>query len=251
MAVDEMWGPGDAGARPCCSWIEQLGLDVGGVAIDQGRLRGGWRISEVEALLGLGRRDIQRACYGGAGGVAILEPADTAWGRRTYDVRDLAQLFMVRQYRRRGLSLPEVKEALDEAGAAGRSVEDMLRIQVARLADQAEEAFGQLLQAEALLAAVAPADAGPVEDVVARHVGARVALAPDEYGALHDDGPRDGDGPSCIGSLLASEALVDSPGMALAVDLWLGPGSAEALREAAEGARANNKTMGEDDEQDH
>lgn len=124
--------------------------------MDLGRPRSGWRISEVEALLGLGRRDIQRACYSGTGGVAILKPADTTWGRRTYDVADLAQLFLVRQYRARGLSLPEVKEALDTAAAEGRSVEDLLAIQVARLGDRVEEALGQLLQAEALLAILDP-----------------------------------------------------------------------------------------------
>ena len=112
--------------------------------MDQGTVRGGWRISEVERLLGLGRRDIQRACYGGRGGVAILDPTDTAWGRRTYDGHDLAQLFLVGQLRRRGLSLPEVKAEFEGSRAAGRTVEDMLAVQVARLREQAEEVAGRL-----------------------------------------------------------------------------------------------------------
>lgn len=165
--------------------------------MDQGTVRGGWRISEVERLLGLGRRDIQRACYGGRGGVAILDPTDTAWGRRTYDGHDLAQLFLVGQLRRRGLSLPEVKAEFEGSRAAGRTVEDMLAVQVARLREQAEEVAGRLLQAEALLAA---------------------------------------------------PGLVDGPGMALAVDLWLGPGSSEAVRKAAEAAATREETIGESDE---
>ena len=32
----------------------------------------GWRISEVERLTGLSRRDIQRVCYQGEGGIGLL-----------------------------------------------------------------------------------------------------------------------------------------------------------------------------------
>ncbi len=210
--------------------------------MDQGTVRGGWRISEVERLLGLGRRDIQRACYGGRGGVAILDPTDTAWGRRTYDGHDLAQLFLVGQLRRRGLSLPEVKAEFEDSRAAGRTVEDMLAVQVARLREQAEEVAGRLLQAEALLAAVG-GDVGAVEGIVARHVRVQEALDPDLPSG--DDGGR---APSPLAVLLAAPGLVDGPGMALAVDLWLGPGSSEAVRKAAEAAATREETIGESDE---
>ncbi len=210
--------------------------------MDQGTVRGGWRISEVERLLGLGRRDIQRACYGGRGGVAILDPPDTAWGRRTYDGHDLAQLFLVGQLRRRGLSLPEVKAEFEDSRAAGRTVEDMLAVQVARLREQAEEVAGRLLQAEALLAAVG-GDVGAVEGIVARHVRVQEALDPDLPSG--DDGGRV---PSPLAVLLAAPGLVDGPGMALAVDLWLGPGSSEAVRKAAEAAATREETIGESDE---
>lgn len=211
--------------------------------MDQGTVRGGWRISEVERLLGLGRRDIQRACYGGRGGVAILDPTDTAWGRRTYDGRDLAQLFLVGQLRRRGLSLPEVKAEFEGSRAAGRTVEDMLSVQVARLREQAEEVAGRLLQAEALLAAVG-GDAGAVEDIVARHVRVQEALDPE----LPSDSGEGGCVPSPLAVLLAAPGLVDGPGMALAVDLWLGPGSSEAVRKAVEAAATREETIGESDE---
>ena len=42
----------------------------------------GWKISQVEALVGLLRRDIQRACYEGAGGLGIVKPRNTTWGWR-------------------------------------------------------------------------------------------------------------------------------------------------------------------------
>ena len=48
-------------------------------------LADGWKISQVEALVGLPRRDIQRACYEGAGGLGIVHPQNTAWGWRMYE----------------------------------------------------------------------------------------------------------------------------------------------------------------------
>ena len=40
---------------------------------------GGWTISEVERLTGLPRRDIQRCCYSGKGGLGIVKPQDSTW----------------------------------------------------------------------------------------------------------------------------------------------------------------------------
>lgn len=215
--------------------------------MDRGRSRCGWRISEVEALLGLGRRDIQRACYGGRGGVAILDPADTAWGRRTYGEHDLAQLFLVGQLRRQGLSLPEIKAEFEDSRAAGRTVKDMLAVQAARLREQAEEVAGQLLQAEALLAALGGSEA-PMEDVVAAHVRMQEALgATCEIPGHPVDGAAARE-PSPLASLLGTPGLVDAPGMALAVDLWLGPGSSVAVREAADAAITRHDAIGENDD---
>lgn len=206
--------------------------------MDRSDRRGGWRISEVEALLGLGRRDIQRACYNGRGGVAILDPTDTTWGRRSYDARDLAQLFMVRQYRRQGLSLPEIKAVFDESRAEGRTVESMLTIQVDRLRERAEEVLGQLLQAEALLATLDGAADIPIEEVVARHGRALAALDPD--GAVEES---ERGAMPWLTRLLGDGDLIDAPGMALAVDLWLGPGSSTALREVAEQGQHRGETQ--------
>lgn len=62
----------------------------------------GWKISQVEALVGLPRRDIQRACYEGAGGLGIVKPRNTTWGWRVYEVPDVAKLFLLAQGRRQG-----------------------------------------------------------------------------------------------------------------------------------------------------
>ena len=55
---------------------------------------GGWTISEVERLTGLPRRDIQRCCYSGKGGLGIIKPQDSTWGRRTYSVDEIALLYV-------------------------------------------------------------------------------------------------------------------------------------------------------------
>ena len=113
----------------------------------------GWKVSEVERLIGLPRRDIQRACYEGAGGAGILSPADSSWGRRLYSKDDLLTLFMVKQERDQGLSLPEVKRLFEEKegepGGWRRFVDD----QVARMRDEFEDAAWRLASAEALQAA--------------------------------------------------------------------------------------------------
>lgn len=74
----------------------------------------GWRIAEVERLVSLSRRDIQRACYQGRGGAGVLTPSDGSWGRRTYDERDLATLFLLAQRRRESLTLSQAADDLRE-----------------------------------------------------------------------------------------------------------------------------------------
>ena len=149
---------------------------------------------------------------------------------------------MVKQYRRQGLSLPEIKEEIEEQKGRGRSVEDLLSVQVSRLKAQTEEAAGQLLQAEALLAAMEE-DAGPsLEQLVVRHLGICHALDPDL--AM----PQCEAAGSCVETLRCIPGCIDSPGMPLAVDVWLGPGSAEALRSAVETTGLRIQSNGEQNE---
>lgn len=43
---------------------------------------GGWTISEVERLTGLPRRDIQRCCYSGKGGLGIVKSPGQHLGKK-------------------------------------------------------------------------------------------------------------------------------------------------------------------------
>ena len=83
----------------------------------------GWKISQVEVLVGLPRRDIQRACYEGAGGLGIVKPRNTTWGWRVYEVPDVAKLFLLAQGRRQGKTLDEVRDEL----ASCEGARDVLR----------------------------------------------------------------------------------------------------------------------------
>jgi DNA-binding transcriptional MerR regulator len=138
--------------------------------------RAGWKVSEVEQLVGLSRRDIQRACYGGRGGIGLVSPQDSSWGRRTYGRDDLTRLFVLGELKREGRSLPEAKRLFDEA-ASGETPGDgmseqarasgddscarLLATQLERLRDQSENLLDRLLGAAALhLASGASADKG-------------------------------------------------------------------------------------------
>lgn len=115
---------------------------------------GGWQISEVSEMLGLSRRDIQRACYAGQGGAAILSPADSSWGRRTYHAEDVAKLFLVKRYKAQGLSLPEIRDVFARAEADGTGWRGLLNAHVARMEEQLEDLAADLELARALSEAV-------------------------------------------------------------------------------------------------
>ena len=83
----------------------------------------GWKISQVEVLVGLPRRDIQRACYEGAGGLGIVKPRNTTWGWRVYEVPDVAKLFLLAQGRRQGKMLDEVRDELASCEGAPKQVQ--------------------------------------------------------------------------------------------------------------------------------
>lgn len=124
------------------------------------KVREGWQISEVERLVGLTRRDIQRACYDGEGGAGILEVADSTWGKRSYSAGELAVLYHVRLRRDEGLTLPEVSRLFERArggeGGWGRFTGDMTE----RLGDAHDEATERLVCARSLAAATAAEDGG-------------------------------------------------------------------------------------------
>lgn len=138
--------------------------------------QGGWTVSEVEQLTGLSRRDIQRCCYQGKGGVGILEPQDSTWGRRTYSARDLATLFVVRLEKQAGLSLPEIAEKLHDQPVLECSLKaGALPTYVARLAEKREEASGQLLATRALFLATSGNNANALAQLVEHEVDMQLA----------------------------------------------------------------------------
>ncbi len=138
----------------------------------------GWAVSEVERLTGLSRRDIQRCCYQGKGGVGILEPQDSAWGRRTYSARDLAILFVVRLEKQAGLSLPEIAEKLHDQPVLERTPKaGALPAYIARLAEKQEEIEGQLLATRALFLATSNKGTNLLAQLVEREVDTRLTAA--------------------------------------------------------------------------
>ena len=205
--------------------------------------RQGWTISQVEGLIGLSRRDIQRCCYAGKGGVDVLSCPSSTWGRRTYDKDDIARLFLVAQMKARGMSLPEAKRALDQASAEGRTDAELIRDHAARLTEKIEQLRSLLLGANALLAADAGgavADGGEadaatkasLEEIISEHLPLDVLA-----GLLSNE-----DAVNAVDS----EALeniaqeLDDPGLALAIDLWAGAGATEQIRSRLNAAIQSN-----------
>ncbi len=182
----------------------------------------GWTISQVEALIGLSRRDIQRCCYEGKGGVGILSPKDSKWGRRTYTADDLARLFIVAQMKADGMSLPEAGRALDRAEHDGKTDAELLRDYAERVAEKIEQLETLLLSAKAFLAAGDEEDNG-LDALIADR------LAPELVNAALENpsAPLDAN----ESQLKAAVEALEDPGLALAVDLSRGPGSAERVRE--------------------
>lgn len=111
-----------------------------------------WKISQVEKLIGLSRRDIQRACYKGRGGVAILQPKDSSWGRRNYSLEDVATLFVVKCHKERGLSLVEIKRVFERSEASEGGCA-MLEDQVSLMLDRRDELERQIACGRLLVAA--------------------------------------------------------------------------------------------------
>lgn len=117
-------------------------------------LASGWKVSQVEALIDLPRRDIQRACYEGPGGIGIVRPRNTSWGWRVYEVADVAKLFLVAQARRRSQTLEEACHVLasseDKAGLA-----NALELCEQRALDARDTEAGAFAAAHALRCALA------------------------------------------------------------------------------------------------
>ncbi len=236
-----------------------------------------WKVSQVAQLIGLSRRDIQRACYRGKGGVGILDPQDSTWGRRSYGPEDLARLYVVSIYKAQGLSLPEISVAFEQAQGNYRAI---LCQQVAQLRERRDNVDCQLARAEALLSATTPGasisavshlqlDISPLPalieqlalrcmmrsgapaTLISRTSGGRLTtllkrlaeckghIAPEaeqpqevarelvEQVQMPDAGPD-----ARNQAVLLLSAVLDEPGIDLAIELWLEPGAHAYLCDA-------------------
>ncbi len=183
----------------------------------------GWTISQVEALVRLPRRDIQRCCYEGKGGVGILSPEDSKWGRRTYSAEDLARLFIVAQLKANGLSLPEAKRELDHNEANGQSDSDLLQNFADRTAEKIEELQTLLTSARALLLAREDPTGEKLSSLIDERVPSNIIESLQSEREM----------PPAMDDYQSTSILqaLDDPGIAMAIELAFGPGSTENVRD--------------------
>lgn len=191
----------------CCSTLEQIYWSQGESSMKSRRQRkklgqAGWKISEVERLTGLSRRDIQRVCYQGEGGIGLLSPKETKWGYRVYSAQDLKVLYAVSLLKERGKTLPQVKREFERVHS---DVDAILDEQIDLLREEIEKSVSRYHKALALGRAK---DRDALERLF-RHI---VAF---ELTFAGDDG---------------QDSALDLPEMELLVELMYGPGSYEGIR---------------------
>ena len=185
----------------------------------------GWKVSQVERLIDLPRRDIQRSCYSGAGGVGILEPTNGSWGKRLYGIPDIAKLMLVRLYKDQGCSLPEIKQLIGDQDC---DVDNDLRFWRFRLDEQRSELVLRINRIDALLAALSPDKAQQnmqLHQLVVQWIGADGLDALEKLleASRHNN-------PSPI-QIECLRSIMNTPGLDLAIDLLKGPGSYDSSTE--------------------
>lgn len=180
----------------------------------------GWVISQIERLIEMPRRDIQRACYTGAGGTGTVTPKDSTWGKRAYEVEDLALLLLInlRRSEQRGLTATAREVARDLQHS---DLVDLLQAQRERIEEELEQAEASLLRVRAAQAALSGTDA---DDQLKRLVASVM-----RHAYLSSLTERDR---SCD----PIDAALQTPGFDLLLDLWAGPGSFDRLIDAREQA---------------
>lgn len=188
----------------------------------------GWQISEVMALLGMGRRAIQRSCgqNPASGDLGIVRVDGGKPGRRSYGADELAQLHLVNAMNQDGMDLASVRDAFERARSSD-GVECLAERRCELDLERAEAAEARLRRDRAL---ASRGDARRLGELVEREVAAALARAghagPFPAGWLLPRlrqavacGTWEGEVPD--GLLAALEA----PGLDLAMELFLGPGA--------------------------
>lgn len=216
--------------------LNSFGKSRKGVPMSERDTPQGWKISQVERLIDLPRRDIQRACYAGQGGACILEPADSTWGKRFYSTDDIAKLMLVKLYKDQGYCLPEIRDLLNRSDEHINTKEE-LSIWKARLEEELLEVELKLNRVLALLAALNNNDdhikgsgdylrqqlPQEVIDMLQRALFGLSAPCPTSE------------------TLKTLVSHLDKPGIDLAIDLWAGPGSYDRIVEALWGKHRPDK----------
>lgn len=208
----------------------------------------GWKCSQVERLTELPRRDIQRACYNGKGGADILQPQDSAWGRRNYSVHDLAYLMLVKLNRDKGLTLPQIKHLLTHLHSSS-DVAAALSEWECRLSEELDGALTKLNKVK-LLKCMLSCDPDAedktsqqlltwmIDQAICRDIldNSDPSHLTSSRGTEFGSSPHFGKSPQ--GPMASAEStaalldrILDTPGMDLAMDLWGGPGSFDAIAE--------------------
>ena len=185
----------------------------------------GWRVSQVERLIDLPKRDIQRACYDGKGGASILQPANSTWGKRLYGIDDIAVLMLVGLYKEQGYCLPEIRNLLASVHDQNGTKSELL-LWKARLEEDLLEIELKLNRTLVLIAALDDNDktaGGTLEELISQQLPQDAVNLLSEFQA-HG-----------LFSIANEEAIqilephLDNPGIDLAIDLWGGPGTFDRL----------------------
>lgn len=188
----------------------------------------GWKISQVERLIDLPRRDIQRACYAGQGGACILEPTDSTWGKRFYSSGDIAKLMLVKLHKDQGYSLPEIRDLLNHPGKQFET-QEQLSIWRARLEEEMLEVELKLNRVLMLLAALEDDGNGHTESIE----GLLRRRLPQETIDILTSVLSGAKPPHLTAETLDTLASqLDMPGIDLAIDLWAGPGAYDRVADA-------------------
>ena len=229
----------------------------------------GWKISQVEVLVGLPRRDIQRACYEGAGGLGIVKPRNTTWGWRVYEVPDVAKLFLLAQGRRQGKTLDEVRDELASCEGARDVLRKLVRCeQAAREACDAHA--GASMSARALRCAIEQGDvtvfAGLIDASFAEDArafcDAHAALGLAAEGLLSKlfadlarvracgQDPSSNEAREICAASVHARAMHAS-GMGLTCELWLGPATWTYANAALEASQLDAQRASATEEECH
>ena len=135
----------------------------------------GWQISEVMALLGMGRRAIQRSCgqNPASGDLGIVRVDGGKPGRRSYGADELAQLHLVNAMNQDGMDLASVRDAFERARSSD-GVECLAERRCELDVERAEAAEARLRRDRAL---ASRGDARRLGELIEREVAAALARA--------------------------------------------------------------------------